>query len=91
MRLSKIQKFLKENNINYKYSVDKYSNNEFGTITIQDSKTKFTSFSEVTGTRGTKVNGIFVSYRENNRSISYTSSSQINIINRLKEDIESRK
>lgn len=89
MRLSKIQKFLKENNINYKMTVQKYGNNEFGEITIKDEKINATMISEITGTRGKSVSGImlFFTEEETNRRESVTFDSQNAIIERLKNEI----
>ncbi len=89
MRLSKIQKFLKENNIDYTYSSDKYSNNEFGRIDIKSNKTRFTSISEMTGNRGSSVSGIMAFFTEkiSNRKTSAVFSSQQDIINRIKADL----
>lgn len=36
MKLLKIQKFLKENDINYKIDIDIYNDNEFAEIIISD-------------------------------------------------------
>ena len=88
MRLSKIQKFLKINNINYIYSTDMFSGNEYGNISIKDKRTNYTSISEITGTRGTTVSGIWVSYREDKSIKSYTTTSQENVIRRIKEDMD---
>lgn len=90
MRLQKIQNFLKDNNIDYKYSTSKTSNSEFGEININSDKTDVTSICEITGNRGNKPSGIMVFYfeKEKNRRQSYTTTSQANIIERIKIDIE---
>ncbi len=90
MRLSKIQKFLKENNINYDYSVSTTFNSEFGEIRIKDDKTNYTTISEITGTKGNKPSGImlFRLDKETKKSISNTLTSQNEIIERIKKDIE---
>ncbi len=91
MRLSKIQKFLKINNINYTYSTDMYSKNEYGSISINDKRTNYTSISEITGTRGTTVSGIWASYREDKSIKSFVTQSQENIIKRIQSDMISKK
>lgn len=90
MRLQKIQKFLKENNIDYKYSISKTSNNEFGEIDIKSDKTVITSICEITGNRGNKPSGIMVFYfeKENNSRQSYTTTSQAKIIERIERDLQ---
>lgn len=90
MRLQKIQKFLKDNNIDYKYSISKTSNNEFGEIDINSDKTVVTSICEITGNRGNKPSGIMVFYfeKKKNHRQSYTTTSQAKIIKRIKIDIE---
>ena len=88
MRLSKIQKFLKINNINYIYYTDMFGGHEYGNISIKDKRTKYTSISEITGTRGTTVSGIWASYREDKSITSYTTTSQENVIRRIKEDMD---
>lgn len=90
MRLQKIQKFLRENNIDYKYSSDTYCDYEFGEIDIKSDKTVVTSICEITGNRGNKPSGLMVFYfeKEKNRSQSYNTTSQADIIERIKRDIE---
>lgn len=90
MRLQKIQKFLKDNNIDYKYSISKTSNNEFGEIDIKSDKTVVTSICEITGNRGNKPSGIMVFYfeKEKNRSQSYITTSQAQVIERIKRDLQ---
>ncbi len=90
MRLQKLQKFLKENNIDYTYSSDKYSNNEFGTIHIKNSETGFYSLSEVTGNRGNTPSGIMAFYEDlkTGRKEKYILSSQTEIINRIETELK---
>lgn len=92
MRLSKIQKFLKANNINYELIINKYGNNEFADINIKDEKTNCKAISEISGNRGNTVAGILVFFKQpNNRTISITFSSQTEIIKRLENDIKNKK
>lgn len=90
MRLSKIQKFLKESNINYEIVINTYHNTEFGEIRINDTKTNYKTISEITGNRGSKVSGIMVFYKDiiTNKSTSNTFTSQNEVIKRLKKDIK---
>lgn len=90
MRLSKIQKFLKENNIDYKYTTNTYSGYEFGSISINSEKTNFSKIDEITGTRGIKPSGIYVSYydKKNKKSTSYTILNQTEVIERIKKEIQ---
>lgn len=89
MRLTKVQKFLKENNIDYDITVDNIKSNEFANIYINSNKTNYKSISEITGIRGNSVSGIRLLYKnqENNKSYSITLTSQDDIISRLKNDI----
>lgn len=83
MKLSKIQKFLKEHNINYELHINKYGNNEFADIDIKDNKTNYTTISEIA------VSGIMLFYRNKKTKSSYSIpfSSQNEIIQKLKDDI----
>lgn len=89
MRLTKVQRFLKENDIDYTVSVNSKSNYEFGDIRIKSDKTNYIGISEITGNSGNSVSGIMLFYRnqENNTSYSITLISQDDIISRLKSDI----
>ncbi len=89
MKLSKIQKFLQEHNINYELKINKYGNNEFADIDIKDDKTNYKTISEVTGNRGNTVSGIMLFYKNNKTNTSYSVpfTSQNEIIQRLKDDI----
>lgn len=89
MRLTKIQKFLKEHNINYTITINKYGSNESADININDDKTNFKTISEVTGNRGNTVNAILLFYKnkKTNTSYSVAFTSQNEIIKRLKDDI----
>ena len=89
MKLSKIQKFLKEHNINYELHINKYGNNEFDDIDIKDNKTNYTKISEIAENRGKTVSGIMLFYRNIKTKSSYSIpfSSQNEIIQKLKDDI----
>lgn len=90
MRLQKIQRFLKENNIEFTYSSNKYSNNEFGTINIKDDKTELSSVSEITGRRGNTPSGIlaFFSNKLTGRNEKVEFFSQQEIIDRIKNELK---
>ena len=88
MKLLKIQKFLKENDINYKIDIDIYNNNEFAEITISDSRTKYTEISEITGKSGKKASGILLFFKKDNKNISIELTSQNEVIDRLRNDIK---
>lgn len=92
MRLQKIQKFLKENNIDYTYSSSTYQNNEFGTIDIKSDKIGFTSISEISGIRGNTLSGIIAFYtdRKTNKKENLEFSSQVEIINRIKSELSKK-
>lgn len=90
MRLQKIQNFLKDNNIDYKYSTSKTFNNEFGEINIKSDKTTISTITEICGVRGAKPSGIMVFYfeKEKNHRQSYTTTSQAKIIERIERDLQ---
>lgn len=90
MRLTKIQNFLKENNIDYDISIKKYKNNEFGDITIKNDSIKYCNISEFAGNSGNTVSGIIISYRDNKsgKNKSFILTSQTEIIKRLRETIK---
>ncbi len=83
MKLTKIQKFLKENNVAYNIDIDKYG---FSTITIKDNRTKYKTISEITGIKGKTVNGILVFLEDGGKRKSIELTSQQEIINRLEKD-----
>lgn len=89
MRLSKIQNFLNDNNINYTYTSDAVGGNEFGEIRIKDARTRYTTISEIAGNNGRTVSGIMVFYFNTvtNSRTSVTLSSQKEVLDRLKKDI----
>lgn len=89
MRLSKIQKFLTEHNINYELKINKYGNNEFADIDIKDDKTNYKNISEITGNRGNTVSEIMLFYKNKKTNTSYSVpfTSQNEIIKKLKDDI----
>ncbi len=89
MRLTKIQKFLKEHNINYELKINKYGKNEFADIDIKDDKTNYKSISEISGNRGNTVSAISLYYKNPKTKSSYSVpfTSQSEIIERLKNDI----
>lgn len=88
MRLQKIQKFLKNNDIDFNYSTSKTFNNDFGEIHIKSNRTTISTISEICGIRGEKPSEIMVFYKENNRTQSYTTTSQAHIIQRIEEDLQ---
>jgi len=92
MKLTKIQKFLTTNNINFKYTENQYCNTIFGDISIKDNKTKFISIAEVTGKRGSTVSEIMVYFKdkETGRLRSYSASNQTSIIDRIQSDINKK-
>lgn len=91
MKLLKIQKFLKENDINYKIDIDIYNDNEFAEITICDSRTKYTEISEIAGKRGKKASGILLFFKKDKKNISIELTSQNEVIDRLRNDIKKDK
>jgi len=92
MKLTKIQKFLTTNNINFKYTESQYRNTIFGDISIKDNKTKFISIAEVSGTRGNTVSEIMVYFKdkETGRVTSYSANSQTRIIDIIQSDINKK-
>lgn len=83
MKLSKIQKFLKENSIEYNIDIDEYG---FSTITIKDNRTKYKTISEISGIKGNTVKGMLVFFEDNGKRESIELTNQQEIINRLEKD-----
>ena len=90
MRLQKIQKLLKENNIDYKYSSEKYGNSEFGTIDIKDDRTGFYTITEICGNRGSSPSGIMAFYKSLETGIKekYSTLNQTEIIKRIENEVK---
>jgi len=90
MRLSKIQKYLKENNINYEIKIDTYLGYEFGDIDIKSDKTVVRQISEITGNNGRTPSGIMVFKfdKERNCTVSFTVTNQDRVIEIINRDIE---
>lgn len=86
MKLSKIQKFLKDNNINYNIEIDK---NGFAEIRIKDNKTIYTSISEISGNKGKSISGILIFgiRKDVHKLFNITLTSQKEVIKRLETDI----
>lgn len=89
MRLTKIQKFLKEHDIDYVVETNTVKGNGFADIKIKSEKTHFTAISEISGNTGTSVSGIMLFYKNKDSHSSYSVvlTSQDEIIRRIKDDI----
>ena len=90
MKLSKIQNFLKENNINYTIEIDK---NGFAEIRIKDNKTIYTCISEISGNKWKSINGIlmFGIKQDTHKLFNITLTSQKEVIARLEKNMKEEK